>query len=112
MKQKVKMIKTLDGVDEDKIYPATFHEGEEYMIGSVLLGCFVELGGVELAADVPSARTRETKVIAPEETKPDAPLSTKSFDEMDFNELKTEAKVKGVKVFGLSEAKLRDALKA
>ena len=48
MKQNVKMLSTQLGVDEGKIYPDTYFEGEEYAIGDELLACFVSLGAVEL----------------------------------------------------------------
>ncbi|WP_152051819.1 hypothetical protein [Tautonia marina] len=73
MKQKVKMLKTLAGVDEGKVYPETYREGQEYAVGEDLLRCFVDLGGVELV-DAPTstgkAHSRETKVGGPDETKP------------------------------------------
>ncbi len=70
-----------------------------------------------LVGEVPSestipAENRETKVVGPEETKVVTPDEAKSFDDMTFAELKAAAKLKGVKVFGLSEDKLRAALKA
>ena len=82
MKQKVKMLKTLPGVDEGKIYPQTYQEGEQYLIGDDLLSCFVELGGVELVENGEPA-SRETKVTGPTETKPAAkPLGKMSKAEL------------------------------
>ncbi len=133
MKQKVRMLKTLDGVDEGKIYPATYEEGKEYDIGGELLDCFVSLGGVELAgvkprklapgeklveAELPEgssakpgdpvnpADLRETKVVAPDEVKPD-------LSKLSYKELAELAKSKGIKVkVGMSSKALLDALSA
>lgn len=98
MRHTVRMLKTLPGVDDGSIYPATYHAGEEYAIGDELLRCFVELGGVELVrevhprdpaageppadASVPPAGCRETKVVAPAETKPLKPLERMSKAEL------------------------------
>ena len=67
MKQTVKMLKTTLGCDDGVVIPDTYREGEEYQIGESLLAAFIDLGVVELANPVES---RETKVEAPDETKP------------------------------------------
>lgn len=70
--QKVKMIKTLLGVIEGEVYPRTFVMGNEYELNDSLVLGFMEQGGCELLGE-----TIETKVIAPEETKPAKPFAKK-----------------------------------
>ena len=67
MKQKVKMLRTVLGCDDGVVVPTTFHEKQEYEVGESLLAEFVNMAAVELVF-APSAR--QTKVVAPEETKP------------------------------------------
>ncbi len=71
--QKVKMIKTLPGVRAGKVYPDMFVAGEEYELDDELVLGLMEQGGCELVSDA-----IETKVTAPEETKPAKPAQKKS----------------------------------
>src|SRR5690349_15440960 len=61
MKNQVKMLKTLNGVDDGQLHPSTFYEGHEYAIGQGLLNDFISLGGVELIGGSFDPEKRETK---------------------------------------------------
>jgi hypothetical protein len=71
MKYQVRMLKSQLGVDDGKLHPDNFVEGEEYAIGEDLYRAFVDMGIVELvgAEKKPRAEDRETKIASPEEAK-------------------------------------------
>ena len=116
-----RILKTFKGSQTGHDHHA-FVEGTTRDLSDSLAAIVVKEGWAEPSDEVHQAAKprksaipaleRETKVVGPEETKVVEPESTKSLDDMDFGELKVVAKAKGVKVFGLSEVKLRDALKA
>ncbi len=65
---KIKMLKTTNGVNDGEVYPRLYLEGETYEIGERLLECFIQMGVVEVQND--EADDYETKVVKSAETKP------------------------------------------
>ena len=49
--KKVIMKKTVEGVNEGKVYPETFEAGKEYIIGDSLFKSLDSIGAVEIAKE-------------------------------------------------------------
>lgn len=62
MKQRVKMLKTQPGRDDDAGGVAVYEKGREYAIGPSLLGSFIDLGAVSLVGE---PEKQETKAAGP-----------------------------------------------
>lgn len=64
MKQRVKMLKTVSGRDDDAGGVIVYEKGGEYEIGPSLLGSFIDLGAVSLVSE-PKEPIPEPKATGP-----------------------------------------------
>ncbi len=113
MSKQYRILKTFKG-SQNGLDSHEFVAGEIRPISDHLASAVAGAGYIEEVTEAKAPAERETKVVTPAETKVVVPAEVKAsqaeIDAMDFKALKVEAKLRGIKIFGLSEAKLRIAL--
>jgi hypothetical protein len=87
MKNKVKFLKSLLGVDDGKIYPTQYNEGEVHEIGSDLTALLLTDGAIELVIEEKAFDAAED---ATEEKAFDAAPENKAFTKAPENKRKAK----------------------